>query len=140
MQANYTYTDADGSVPNGGLDSLLDPVSYRDIALPASSKHTFNGVIGYENGPLSLRLSGTYRDEYLDEINSEAELDRLVDDHFQLDFSAKLKLTDNIRVFYEWVNINNAKYFAFNRLGNQQNIYQYEEYNWTMKGGVRFTF
>ena len=64
----------------------------------------------------------------------------LVDDHFQLDFSAKLKLTDNIRVFYEWVNINNAKYFAFNRLGNQQNIYQYEEYNWTMKGGVRFTF
>ena len=97
-------------------------------------------MIGYENGPLSLRLSGTYRDEYLDEINSEAELDRLVDDHFQLDFSAKLKLTDNIRVFYEWVNINNAKYFAFNRLGNQQNIYQYEEYNWTMKGGVRFTF
>lgn len=140
VQANYTYTDADGTVPDGGIDTLLDPVSYRNIPLPASSKHTFNGVLGYENGPLSLRLSGTYRDSYLDEINSEADLDRYVDDHFQLDFSAKLKLTDNIRVFYEWVNINNAKYFAYNQLGGQQNIYQYEEYNWTMKGGLRFTF
>ena len=115
-------------------------MTYRDIMLPASSRHTFNGVIGYETGPLSMRLSGTYRDRYLDEAGGDAESDRYVDDHFQLDFSARYKITDNIRVFYEWVNINNAKYFAYNELGGQRNLFQYEEYNWTMKGGVRVTF
>ena len=140
VQMNYTYTDAEGSVPNGGLDAITDPVNYRDIPLPTTSKHTFNGVLGYENGPLSLRIAGTYRDSYLDEITDDPLLDRFVDDHFQLDASAKFRFTDNVQVFWEWININNAKYFAYNTLGSQRNLYQYEEYNWTMKGGVRFTF
>ena len=140
VQTNYTYTDAQGSIPDGDLANLTDPVTYRDVVLPATSKHTFNGVLGYEKGPVSLRLSGTYRDSYLDEAGSGPDSDRIVDDHFQLDFSAKYKITDNLRLFYEWVNINNAKYFAYNTAGNRQNLYQYEEYNWTMKFGARFTF
>ena len=63
-----------------------------------------------------------------------------MDDHFQLDLSAKFRANDHVQFFYEWININNAKYFAYNRLGGQQNLLQYEEYSWTMKGGVRFTF
>jgi TonB-dependent receptor len=137
VQANYTYTDAEGTIPNDG-----DPTDLRTVPLPGASKHTFNAALGYEKGPISLRLAGTYRDSYLDpdEIGSSADSDRYVDDHFQLDFSAKYKLTDHIRVFYEWVNINNAKYFAYNTLGGQQNLYQYEEYNWTMKFGAKVTF
>ncbi|MCR2834738.1 TonB-dependent receptor [Parerythrobacter lacustris] len=140
VQANYTFTDANGTVPDGSFTDLANVTSFRDIPLPASSKHTFNGVLGYEKGPISLRLSGTYRDSYLDELTDDPATDRYVDDHFQLDFSAKLKVSDNIRVFYEWVNINNAKYFAYNNLSGSQNLYQYEEYSWTMKGGVRITF
>lgn len=135
VQANYTYTDAEGTIFTDGDES--DP---RTIPLPATSKHTFNVALGYEKGPFDLRLSGTYRDEYLDEAADEADLDRYADDHFQLDLSAKFKVNKNIKLFYEWVNINNAKYFAFNRLGGQQNLYQYEEYNWTMKFGARVTF
>ena len=56
----------------------------REITLPSTSKHTLNGVIGYEKGPLSLRLAGTYRDDYLDELEGSAEEDRFVDSHFQL--------------------------------------------------------
>ena len=141
VQANYTYTDASGSIVDGDISDVASATTFRDIPLPTTSKHTFNGVLGYEKGPISLRLSGTYRDKYLDEINLDGpDFDRYVDDHFQLDFSAKYKLTDNIRVFYEWVNINNAKYFAYNTLGGRQNIYQYEEYNWTMKFGAKVTF
>ena len=135
VQANYTYTDATGTIFADGDQS--DP---RDIPLPATSKHTGNISLGYDKGPIDLRLSGTYRDGYLDEINDDAELDRYVDDHFQLDLTAKYRITPMVQVFYEWVNINNAKYFAYNNLGGQKNIYQYEEYNWTMKGGVRLTF
>jgi TonB-dependent receptor len=140
VQANYTYTDAEGSVPDGSLANLLDPVNYRDIALPASSKHTANFSLGYDKGPFDIRLSGTYRDGYLDELSDEAELDRYVDDHFQLDLSEKFRATDNLQLYYEWVNINDAKYFAFNRLGGRENLLQYEEYNWTMKFGARYTF
>lgn len=141
VQANYTYTDATGLVPVGEFADIQSVDTFREITLPSTSKHTFNGVLGYEKGPLSIRLAGTYRDKYLDEIGGDDPADdRLVDDHFQLDLSAKYKINKNVKLFYEWVNINNAKFFAYNTLGGQQNNLQYEEYNWTMKFGARVTF
>ena len=134
VQANYTYTDADGSV------TLVAADGPRDIPLPSTSKHTGNISVGYDKGLVDIRLSGTYRDKYLDELGSEPALDRYVDDHFQLDLSAKYRVADGLQLFYEWVNITDAKYFAYNTLGGRRNIYQYEEYNWTMKAGVRMTF
>lgn len=141
LQANYTFTDATGLIPDGSFADIGSATAFREITLPATSKHTFNGVIGYEKGPISLRLAGTYRDDYLDEVNADgADLDRQVDSHFQLDASAKYRFNDNLQVFWEWVNINDAEFFAYNLLGGQQNNLQYEEYSWTMKFGARITF
>lgn len=140
VQANYTFTDAKGLLPDGELGAITDTPTFRQITLPSASKHTFNGVLGYEKGPVSLRLAGTYRDLYLDEADSSAEEDRIVDSLFQLDFSARYKLNNNFQVFFDWININDAEFFAFNRQGGQQNVLQFEKYNWTMKGGVRLTF
>lgn len=134
VRANYTFTDGDGTVTLNAADGP------RDIPLPTTSKHTGNISLGFDKGPIDIRLSGTYRDSYLDELSGDPALDRIVDDHFQLDLSAKYRVTDKIQVFYEWININDAKYFAYNNLGGRRNLYQYEEYNWTMKGGVRLTF
>ena len=105
---NYTYTDATGKVPSDG-----DITKLRDISLPSSSRHTFNAVLGYEKGPIDFRLAGTYRDRYLDELGADASADRYVDDHFQLDASIKFKLSKNVRLFAEWININNAKFVAY---------------------------
>lgn len=135
VQANYTYTDATGTVPTD-----MDPTDPRDIMLPTTSKHTFNAVLGYEKGPVSLRLAGTYRDKMLEEIGDVAEEDRYARDHFQLDLSAKYRVTQNVQIFYEWVNINNAKYVAYNKFGGRKNLLQYEEYNWTMKFGAKVNF
>ena len=141
VQANYTYTDAKGLVADGEVDAVGGVQEFREVSLPASSKHTFNAVLGYEKGPVSLRLSGTYRDEFLDEISEDGpEFDRIVADHFQLDFTARYQATQNVQLYFDWININDAEFFAFNRLGGQQNILQFERYNWTMKGGVRLTF
>jgi TonB-dependent receptor len=131
---NYTFTDADGETfddDSGGL---------RDIPLPASSRHTFNAVLGYEKDRLSLRLAGTLRDKYLDEVNTTAETDRYVRHHFQLDASAKFRLTPNVQVFGEWVNINNAKYVAYQNFANARRLLQYEEYSYTLKFGMRANF
>lgn len=134
-QANYTYTDASGMVPNDG-----DPLDLREVTLPATSKHTVNFALGYEKGPISLRAAGTYRDKYLDELGDVADEDRIIDNHFQLDLSAKYAVSDNVQLFYEWVNVNNAKYFAYNTVGARRNLLQYEEYNWTMKFGAKVNF
>ncbi len=139
-QANYTWTDASGAVPGGGVDQLGVVGATRSIALPATSEHTLNGVLGYEKGPLSLRLAGTFRDDYLDELNGSPEEDRFVDSHFQLDASARYRVTDTVQVFVEAVNLTDAEYFAYNNVGGRQNNYQYEIYGRTFKGGVRVTF
>ena len=52
----------------------------------------------------------------------------------------RLRLNEGVQLYYDWVNINNAKYFAYNNYAGQRNLYQYEEYNWTMKFGARLNF
>ncbi len=135
-QINYTYTYARGTVFSDDDGTQIA----RRIALPNASKNTFNVVLGYEKGPVSLRAAGTFRDKYLDEVGDDAETDRMVNQHFQLDLSAKYKVTENIRLFADWVNVNNAKYFAYQNLGGAKRVLQYEEYGSTVKFGARVTF
>jgi TonB-dependent receptor len=132
-QFNYTYTYSKGSV----LDE--DNIARR-ISLPDNSRNTFNAVLGYEKGPIDLRIAGTYRDKYLDELGGSAEEDRYVDNHFQIDISAKYKLTENVRLFADWINVNNAKYFAYHNFEGGRRLLQFEEYGPTVKFGARVTF
>ncbi|PEQ10250.1 TonB-dependent receptor [Novosphingobium sp. PC22D] len=128
-QLNYTYTWSEGELFDG-----------RKIRLPSNSKNTFNAVLGYDKGPFTLRVAGTYRDAYLDEIGGDPGEDRIVNDHFQVDISAKYRLTDQIRLFADWINVNNAKYFAYQNNGGGQQLLQYEKYGPTFKFGARMTF
>lgn len=135
LNLNYTYTDAKGTVFEDG-----DVTLPREIALPSSSKHTFNASVGYDKGPISLRAAGTYRSKYLDEIGDTADTDRIVASHFQLDLSAKYRITDGVRIFAEWVNVTDAPYFAYQSYAGARRILQYEEYSWTAKFGVSANF
>lgn len=135
LNANYSFTDAKGTVFAG--DNLTDP---RRIPLPAASKHTFNIVLGYEKGPISLRAAGTYRDKYLDELGGAADEDRYVDQHFQLDLSAKYRIAKGIRLFADWVNVTDAPYFAYQNYEGSKRLLQYEKYSWTAKFGVSASF
>lgn len=132
-QLNYTYTYARGTV-------FDDDGVARRISLPSSSKNTFNVVLGYEKGPISLRAAGSFRDKYLDEVGDAPDQDRIVNQHFQLDLSAKFKLTENVRLFADWVNVNNAKYYAYQDYAGAKRLLQYEEYGSTVKFGARVTF
>jgi TonB-dependent receptor len=125
---NYTYTDA-----------RVDVLG-RNVPLPASSRHNFNAVGGYEKGGFSFRLAGTFRDRYLDELGGDDESDRYVQPHFQLDMSARYKITKNFQIFVDLVNINNAKYTAYQRGPEQDRLLQFEEYQTTVKFGVRASF
>lgn len=129
FQFNYTYTDATGTLYDG-----------RKINLPNASKHTFNTVLGYEKGKISLRLAGTYRSKYLDEVGDTVAEDRIVMNHFQLDASARYRVTKGVTVFVDLVNLNNAHYFAYQNFAGARRLLQFEEYKWTAKAGVKVTF
>ncbi|WP_342250860.1 TonB-dependent receptor [Sphingomonas sp. OTU376] len=134
-QINYTFTDAKGTVLQDG--DIGDP---RRISLPSSSRNTFNVVLGYENGPVSFRVAGTYRDKYLDELGDDASEDRYVDNHFQLDISAKYWVTKNVQVFGDLINLTNEPYFAYRNFQGGQRLLQYEDYSFTGKFGVKVKF
>ncbi len=129
---NYTHTDAKGDIPIG------DEV--RRIPLPSAAKHTFNAVLGYDKGGFSFRVAGVFRDGYLDLLGSDPETDRFVQSHFQLDLSAKYRITQNIQLFAEMVNLNNAKYTAYQKGPVRDRLLQYEEYKWTGKFGAKVNF
>lgn len=131
---NYTYTDAKGQLADGEL------TSGRFIPLPASAKHTFNAVLGYEKGPISLRAAGAYRSGYLDEVGDDPQEDRYVDNHFQADFTAKYRVTPNFQVIGEFINAFDAPYYAYQNGPQGRRLLQYEEYSWTAKLGVRANF
>ena len=125
---NYTFTDAEGNV-NG-----------RTIPLPAAAESTWNAMLGYDKDGLELRLTATYRDEYLDELGGSPGEDRYVRDHLQIDASAKYRINDNFQVFADFVNINDEDYVAFQKGPDRDRLLQYETYSWTSKLGVRYTY
>jgi TonB-dependent receptor len=135
VNANYTYTDATGTVFDG--DNLTDP---REIPLPAAARHTFNVTLGYEKDRVSFRAAGTYRDKYLDELGGAPDEDRYVDRHFQLDLSAKYRVFDGVRLFADWINVTDAPYFAYQNFAGEKRLLQYEKYSWTAKFGVSASF
>jgi len=130
---NYTYTDSQGEVPDGDGGT-------RSIPLPASSESTYNAMIGYEKGGLELRLTAAYRDEYLDELGGDAETDRYVKDHLQIDASAKYRFNEHFQVYADLVNINDEPYLAFQKGPGRDRLLQFETYSYTAKFGLRYTY
>mgnify|MGYP006272696951 FL=1 len=125
---NYTYTDAEGDTGT------------RDIDLPAASENTYNALLGYESDRLSIRLTAAYRDEYLDELGGDPAEDRYVDEHLQIDLTANYDVTDSLKIYSQFINLNDEPFLAFQRGPGRERLLQYEEYSWTARVGLQWTF
>jgi outer membrane receptor protein involved in Fe transport len=110
------------------------------ISLPASAENTLNASLGYEKGPISLRVTAAYRDKYLDELGETRDEDRYVEDHIQYDLSARYRVTPQFQLFAEVINLGDEPYVAYQNVAGGKRLLQYEEYSWTGKAGFRFTF
>lgn len=130
LAANYTYTDSDATLP------FRD----QDVPLPRQSEHIGNLSVGYEKYGVSARLAATYRSEYLDEVNEidEPLADRYIDDHLQLDFTAKYRFLPEWQVYLNVINITDEPLYAY--FSEPRYNSQYEEYGITTELGIRANF
>jgi iron complex outermembrane receptor protein len=90
--ANYTYSDAKSDAG--------DPI-------PGNSKHAINLTGYYENDFASVRLSYNYRSKFFINIDRAAPLNQKATE--SLDASASIKITDNVSLTADAVNLTNAK-------------------------------
>lgn len=133
--ANLTLVDGEATLR--GVDGSSNG---RDIPLPKQSETLYNLILGYEKGPVSMRLALAHRGEYLDEINGGGEgIDRYVDDHTQLDFRAQYDFGHGLAAFVELVNLTDEPFEAYFDQGGRALLSQYEEYGISGLIGVRYT-
>jgi TonB-dependent receptor len=126
---NYTYVDTQADYEG------------RNIDLPGSSKNVVNLALGYEKGPISLRLAWVYRDKYLDELSADGESDRYVKDHASLDLVAKYRVAPQMQLFIEAMNITDEPFEAYQDTPDYgDRVMQYEKYSYTVNLGLRATF
>lgn len=128
--ANYTYVDSEATLPDG-----------REITLPNQSENVGNVILGYDDGRFDLRAAVSYRDEFIDGIDEGGTgIDRIADSHLQFDFSAKYDVTENLRAYLDFKNINDEPFVAVFRQNGRTVNSQYEEYGWQAQFGFRYAF
>ena len=130
---NYTYTHskAEGITDEDGNERL-------DTELPGTAPHMFNTSLFWENKRFSVRISGNFTSDYLDELGSEPFSDSYYDKQFFLDANASFKITPNLRIFAEANNLTNQplRYYQ----GVSQRLRQLEFYGSRFNLGLKLDF
>ena len=105
----------------------------RDISLPNSSNRTLNLTLGYEAGPVSLRVASNYKSRYLLEVGSvgSADSDLYVDPQNQVDFSARYNISKQVQIVFEVLNLTDQDYYVYT--GRRNLNAQHESYGRTVK-------
>lgn len=128
--ANYTYVDSEVTLPDG-----------REVTVPGQSSTVANFILGYEKGPLDLRVATTYRDEFLDGLNEGGDgIDRYATEHVSVDVSGRYDFTDQFQGFVEFKNLGDEPFVAVVNQGGRSLNSQYEEYGWSAIFGVQARF
>ncbi len=126
IYANYTYIDSETTFPDHDEKSPLQ----------GQSENIANFSLVYEKYGFSGRLSFNYTGKYIDEVGGSPEEDLWVDDHFQIDFTARQQLSKKFGIYLELVNLNDEPWVVYQ--GVEDRIRQQEFYGWWGTVGVRF--
>lgn len=147
IETNFQYGFREGALTGvlvGGNLTLLDTElevperSGETFSLPTSPDSTGNLFVGYEEGPVSTRLSVSYRDEILNELGDDKRFDIYETEHTQVDFTSSYQVNKSVQVLAEVTNITDEPKELYQ--GSSGNTYQFEEYGPTFSLGVKGSF
>jgi TonB-dependent receptor len=140
-QQQFQFLPGFGVTANLTLsDSEADYGSAGKFKFVGQSDYIGNLALTYEIGKVFARLSANFRGDRLRE--DEAIQDGFyVDDSFQLDFSASVRIRHDLRLFVEVNNLTNEPFRVFTKGPNGEKLLQqFEEYDWSSNFGVRWSF
>jgi TonB-dependent receptor len=127
VYANYTFTDSSAAIPG-----------HEGSRLPGQSRHVGNLAASYERFGFSGRVSVNFHGSYVDQIGATNLLDRFYDQAKQADVSLSQKVTRNLRVYLDALNLNGALLRYYQGVPNRP--LQEEHYNWWLNFGVKVDF
>jgi TonB-dependent receptor len=130
FQASYTHTSVQASYTAGAR-----PIKDQLIGL---SKNSFNVVGFYDKGPVSTRLSYTWRDKYLAGIGSTTQAPTFVAAFGSLDGNFSVRATENLLLSVEAINIADANNYSYN--DRELQFGEINNYGRTILFGVRAQF
>jgi TonB-dependent receptor len=126
VYANYTYVWSDANLPG------------RQGRLPGQAKNIYNIALFYEKYGFSGRLSWNFHDDYLAEVADDPLEDVFIDRHLQMDLLVSQRITRNVSVFAEFINLSNEPLRAYE--GQKDRPIQEEYYSWWGTFGMKFNF
>ncbi len=129
VYANYTWTDSSAQFPDR---------EDTDSPLPGQSKHLGNIALWYEKYGFSARSSWNFHGKYIDAVGETAREDVFYDNHVQWDVNVSQRLTKNLRVYADALNLTNAPLRYY--IGSPNRPIQEEYYRWWMMFGVKANF
>lgn len=125
IYANYTYTTSTADLPGR-----------ENTTLPGQAGNTANFALSYQKYGFTAQLSVNYQTSFLDLVGEDEENDIYYKDHIQFDFSANMKLIDELSVYLQLVNINNAPLSYY--IGKENRPIQREFYSWWLQAGFKY--
>lgn len=128
---NYTYTDSEADFGTSGVD-------VRNSGLPGLSGNSYNASVYYDNGKLDARLSYAWRENYLAQFSDDFGVPRFIDDYGQLDLSANYRVSDNLTVQFQALNLTQEQ--QVNQATAQLLPYGVSELDRRVLFGVRYTY
>jgi TonB-dependent receptor len=102
IYANYTFTDSEGTLPDGRIANLA-----------GQADHAFNTAISYEWGGFSGQLGFNFRDSYVDAYGEEEAEDEFVGSRHQVDFSASYDVRSQGTIYVELLNLTNQPFVLY---------------------------
>uniref|UniRef100_UPI0035B14625 TonB-dependent receptor domain-containing protein n=1 Tax=Chitinimonas sp. TaxID=1934313 RepID=UPI0035B14625 len=133
--ANLTATHSRAAIERRDAAGVMRS---RDIALPNASERSANLMLGYETAAWNARIAANYKSRYLLQIGDtgDARRDAYVDAQTQWDLSASVRLSKQMQLVLEGLNLSDEPYYVY--LGDRSRNYQYEQYGRTWKIGLKF--
>lgn len=128
LMANYTWTDSSASYPDRDGDATL----------PGQSAHLGNVSVWYEKRGFSTRVSWNFHGKYIDAVGGSPAGDVYYDNHKQIDVSLSQRITKNIRVYADALNLTNEPLRYY--IGTTERPIQEEYYRWWAMFGVKVNF
>ncbi|MFZ2986629.1 TonB-dependent receptor, partial [Ideonella sp.] len=134
--ANASFTRSSATISR--FDSDSGEVRSRRTRLPSQSDRSINLMLGYEAGPLSLRLAANHKSDYLLEVADvlDASQDQIVAGQTQIDFSARWQLDKRWQLSLELQNLSDQPYYVYQ--GSSAFNAQHEQYGRSLRVGVKF--